>query len=106
MSSNETAAVATTTATTNAEPNEEVVIDEESSSKQAEQPQQQREPKRYKFKSKTDVVTKTNETGGVEQRTETTTASLEETNENSRPPTAGEPTSVAQLEIGMTIQER
>lgn len=91
--------------------------------KTIEQPhQQQREPtKKYKFKSKTDFIGgKVSTTGGgvggdevvIGDVTSNENELVVETNENSRPggglslTSTGEPTSVAGLEIGMTIQER
>lgn len=83
--------------------------------KTIEQPQQQREPtKKYKFKSKTDFIGGGKVNAGDEVDVMSNENELVvETNENSRPGgglslsgTAVEPTSVAGLEIGMTIQER
>jgi hypothetical protein len=70
---------------------------------QQQQQQQQREPKRYKFKSKTDFIGKVS-SGGDNTQTQADEDEEDEANENSKP--VSEPTTVAALEIGMTIQER
>lgn len=75
---------------------------------QQQQQQQQREPKRYKFKSKTDFIGKVSGggggIGGDNTQTQADEDEEDEANENSKP--VSEPTTVAALEIGMTIQER
>lgn len=67
----------------------------------------QREPKRYKYKSKTDLI-QSNELDSAAARNSDEPKS--ETNENSRPvepnPASTTTNGVSNLEVGLTIQER